>query len=148
MNRVIIRLNSQQVTPEGELVSEHTSSAVGHWQKKANSIIVRYHENEDSGLGDTVTVLKWTGDRLVVVRSGDVESRQEFAVGLHKTGMYRTPHGNIELDYETLQLSSEQHPGQLNLSVIYGQSVGNVPRNITSLWIEIEEDTTWTSRVN
>ena len=148
MERVIIRLNSQQVTTEGEVVAEHSSSSVGHWQKKADTTIVRYHEAEGSGLGDTITVLKWSGDRLVVVRSGEVESRQEFAVGLHKTGLYRTPHGNIELDYETLQLSSEHQQGLLTLSVIYGQTIGNVPRSITSLRIEIEEDTAWTSRVN
>ena len=148
MERVIIRISSRQITPEGEIVFEHSSSSVGHRHKKADMTIVRYPENPDSGLGDTVTVLKWSGDRLVVVRSGDVESRQEFVVGLHKTGLYSTPHGNFELDYETLQLASEQHQGSLTLSVVFGSSIGAAPQQVTNLRIEIEEDIAWKSKMN
>ena len=148
MERVIIRISSRQITPEGEVVFEHSASSVGHLHKKTDTIIVRYHENEDSGLGDTITVLKWSGDRLVVVRSGDVQSRQEFVVGLHKTGLYCTPHGNFELDYETLQLASEQHQGLLTLSVVFGSSLGDAPQQVTNLRIEIEEDIAWKSKMN
>ena len=148
MERVVIRISSRQFSPEGALVAEHSSSSVGHRQTKGDKILVRYLENEDSGLGDTITVLKWSGDRLVVVRSGAVESRQEFAVGLHKSGVYHTLHGDFPLDYTTMQLASEQQQGLLVLSAVFGLSIGEAPQNVTHLRIEIEEDAAWKSKMN
>ena len=46
----------------------------------------------DSCLAGTKTTIKWDYERVIILRSGTVDCRQEFAGGLVSESMYRTPY--------------------------------------------------------
>ncbi|MFQ9935529.1 MAG: DUF1934 domain-containing protein [Phascolarctobacterium faecium] len=63
----------------------------GDWQKN-NKYYVFYDESEAAGLAGTKTTIKWDYERVIILRSGTVDCRQEFAGGLVSESMYWTPY--------------------------------------------------------
>ena len=60
--------------------------------EKNNKYYVFYDESEAAGLAGTKTTIKWDYERVIILRSGTVDCRQEFAGGLVSESMYRTPY--------------------------------------------------------
>lgn len=70
----------------------------------------RYEENEP-GMGRTSTLLKVSPEEIRVIRQGDVESEQTFAVGETRPGFYRTPQGTLHLTTRAESVSVELDNG-------------------------------------
>ena len=65
-----------------------------------------YEENEGSGLEGTKTTIKWEQNRVILIRSGAINHRQEFCVGLEDHSLYKTPYLEIPLLTETKYLNT------------------------------------------
>jgi uncharacterized beta-barrel protein YwiB (DUF1934 family) len=63
----------------------------GTLHEKNGSWYARYQESELTGLAGTMTTIKWDRERIIVLRSGSVEHRQEFYPGLSQASLYKTP---------------------------------------------------------
>ena len=88
----------------------------------------RYTEVE--GNGRTVTLLKVGPEEIRVIRQGDIESEQTFAVGEFRQGFYRTDQGTLQLSTRTSLVSVHLEEGLGTVEWAYemhlaGEFVGN-----------------------
>lgn len=90
MQPVKIHIYSQSHSSAGTENIETT--AYGRLAEKNNKYYVFYDESEAAGLAGTKTTIKWDYERVIILRSGTVGCRQEFAGGLVSESMYRTPY--------------------------------------------------------
>ena len=90
MQPVKIHIYSQSHSSAGTENIETT--AYGRLAEKNNKYYVFYDESEAAGLAGTKTTIKWDYERVIILRSGTVDCRQEFAGGLVSESMYRTPY--------------------------------------------------------
>lgn len=78
------------------------------YRKGANTYY-RYREQEE--MGDTFTLLKIGPEEIRIVRQGEMESEQAFAVGEARTGYYRTAQGLLSLATRTSRISVQLEEG-------------------------------------
>ena len=84
---------------------------------------------------DETTTIKWDYDNVVIIRSGTVESRQEFAQGLECISVYKTPYMTFGLKTNTEYVYVYCRDGIWNMLELAGQE-----RNEMKIKIVIEED--------
>ncbi|WP_424769103.1 DUF1934 domain-containing protein [Paenibacillus sp. sgz302251] len=85
-----------------------THAYEGEWFRKARSVFIRYSEPAAEGdpmAGEVRTLLRYRPEEMSIVRRGVIESEQLFAVGLRRTGYYRTPMISFSLETDTTQLT-------------------------------------------
>ena len=101
----------------------------------------RYQESETTGLAGTTTTIKWDRERVIVLRSGSVEHRQEFFPGLNQASLYKTPELEIPMQTRTRGVKIEFLPeGIWLLAIDYELVYFSKERNQMHLRIKIEED--------
>ena len=77
MEPVKIRIFSMIKDDSGE--SQTTEQRyTGTMTERSGKYYVMYHEDAQSGLEGTKTTLKWDQNRVIIMRSGTVDHRQEF----------------------------------------------------------------------
>jgi uncharacterized beta-barrel protein YwiB (DUF1934 family) len=107
---------------------------------KGTHIYYRYNET-DENMGRTGTTLKIESEHIRIIRHGDIQSEQTFALQSHKHGFYQTPQGKLELATFTHDLTidlidqmgsiswsydlyvSDELSGTYDLSVVISEAV-------------------------
>ena len=69
-----------------------------------DSIILSYEETELTGMEGTTTTFTVTGPRVILTRSGKVNSQMVFEEGKQHTSLYETPFGELTVDIQTSSL--------------------------------------------
>mgnify|MGYP000273155083 CR=1 FL=1 len=89
--------------------------------EKNGKFYVFYDETEAVGMQGTKTTIKWNYDNVVIIRSGTVESRQEFAQGLECISVYKTPYitFGLKTNTEYLYVTAVTVFGTLNLNICW-----------------------------
>ncbi|MFD2614556.1 DUF1934 domain-containing protein [Paenibacillus gansuensis] len=72
----------------------------GTLYRKENAVYLRYAET-DEAMGNTMTTVRIDPQELKIIRHGEVESDQTFAVGRRLPGNYRTPFVSMQLETHT-----------------------------------------------
>lgn len=108
---------------------------------KAGKNYVIYQEDAQSGLEGTKTTLKWDQERVIILRNGSVDHRQEFCKGLRDNSLYSTPYMQIPLTTETSYLYTYFRDGIWRLELEYTLYHGGEPYGDMKILIEVEEDT-------
>ena len=83
---------------ETELMTEGTMTF------KGESIYLTYEESELTGMKGTTTTFSVEGNRVVLERTGTVNSRMVFEEGQQHTSLYETPFGELSVDIQTSRL--------------------------------------------
>ena len=63
-----------------------------------------YEESELTGMEGTTTTFSVEGKRVVLERTGTVNSRMVFEEGVQHTSLYETPFGELSVDIQTSRL--------------------------------------------
>lgn len=139
MHAVKITVKSQGRDLSGvenlELVSYGTMT------EKNSKWYVRYQESETTGMAGTMTTIKWDLQRVIVLRNGSVEHRQEFFPGLHVDSLYRTPELEIPMSTRTKSVDIKQlFDGSWQLLIAYELFYFQTESKQMDLRITIEED--------
>lgn len=113
----------------------------GTMTAKDGKYYVMYSEDEQSGLANTKTTLKWDDERVIILRSGSVEHRQEFCMGLADKSVYHTPYLDIPMTTHTTYLDTRFARGAWQLQMECKLLHGDEPYDERKIIIEIEEDT-------
>ncbi|MEO3946099.1 DUF1934 domain-containing protein [Gorillibacterium sp. CAU 1737] len=100
-----VRLTVVNDTGEERMVMSYDADL---YRKGANTYY-RYREQEE--MGDTVTLLKIGPEEIRIVRQGEMESEQAFAVGEARTGYYRTAQGLLSLATRTSRIAVQLEEG-------------------------------------
>ncbi len=113
----------------------------GRMTEKNGTNYVFYEESEVTGLEGTKTTIKWNDERIIILRSGTLDHRQEFCQGLVDKSLYQTPYLKIPLETATKYLYTGFRKGVWNLEIEYSLSHSGQPYGDMKILIEIEEDT-------
>lgn len=113
----------------------------GCMAEKNGTNYVFYEESEVTGLEGTKTTIKWNDERIIILRSGTLDHRQEFCQGLVDKSLYQTPYLKIPLETATKYLYTGFRKGVWNLEIEYSLSHSGQPYGDMKILIEIEEDT-------
>jgi uncharacterized beta-barrel protein YwiB (DUF1934 family) len=113
----------------------------GRMAEKNGTNYVFYEESEVTGMEGTKTTIKWNDERIIILRSGTLDHRQEFCQGLVDKSLYQTPYLKIPLETATKYLYTGFRKGVWNLEIEYSLSHSGQPYGDMKILIEIEEDT-------
>jgi uncharacterized beta-barrel protein YwiB (DUF1934 family) len=104
--RVGIRLESSQ--EEETTITEYK----GTLYRKPHAVFLRYEETGEDGSRSAVTV-RFDGGVLRIVRRGEVDSEQSYAVGKRLAGSYKSPYMKLGLETDTdhLQMTGGDRGG-------------------------------------
>lgn len=67
-------------------------------------LVLTYQETALTGMEGTVTTFEVQEKRVVLTRSGSVNSRMVFEEGRQHTSLYETPYGELSVDINTSRL--------------------------------------------
>lgn len=67
-------------------------------------LVLTYQETALTGMEGTTTTFEVQGSRVVLTRSGSVNSRMVFEEGRQHTSLYETPYGELSVDINTSRL--------------------------------------------
>ena len=100
---VLIKVRGEQyfdnVDPDAtELTTE------GTMELTAEGMILSYEETELTGMEGTTTTFVIAGPRVILTRSGKVNSQMVFEEGRQHTSLYETPFGELSIDIQTSRL--------------------------------------------
>ena len=69
-----------------------------------DGMILSYEETELTGMEGTTTTFTVAGPRVILTRSGKVNSQMVFEEGRQHTSLYETPFGELTVDIQTSRL--------------------------------------------
>lgn len=137
MQPVKIRILSTTSEPGSDAQSSE-QKYTGMMTEKDGKYYVMYKENEQSGLDNTKTTLKWDDEHVIVMRSGSVDHRQEFRKGYLDKSLYQTPYLKIPLTTETSYVYTYFRDGIWRLEMEYTLYHEEKPYGEMKILIEIE----------
>lgn len=70
----------------------------------ADGLLLSYQETELTGMEGTTTTFEVKGPRVILTRSGTVNSQMVFEEGRRHTSLYETPFGELPVDIRTSAL--------------------------------------------
>ena len=76
----------------------------GTMELTEDGMILSYEETELTGMAGTTTTFAVAGPRVVLTRSGSVNSQMVFEEGKQHTSLYETPFGELSIDIQTSRL--------------------------------------------
>ena len=76
----------------------------GPLELSEEGLTLRYHESALTGMEGTVTTFAVRGERVILTRSGTVNSQMIFEEGRQHTSLYETPYGELSVDIQTSRL--------------------------------------------
>ena len=76
----------------------------GTMELTEDGMILSYEETELTGMAGTTTTFTVAGPRVVLTRSGSVNSQMVFEEGKQHTSLYETPFGELSIDIQTSRL--------------------------------------------
>lgn len=138
MKKVRIHVKSYEKNNNEKAAIETVS--FGRMAEKNRKFYVFYDETEAVGMQGTKTTIKWNYDNVVIIRSGTVESRQEFARGLECISVYKTPYITFGLKTNTEYLYVYCRDGIWNIELEYMLEIAGQEQSEMKIKITIEED--------
>ena len=112
----------------------------GQMTEREEKFYVVYEETAATGLEGTKTTIKWDMERVVILRHGKLEHRQEFAFGFIDNSLYKTPYMDIPVVVKTKNIAITRDDDSWKLCVEYSTEIGEDVPNEISLKIVIEEE--------
>ena len=73
----------------------------GTMKTEGDTVYLSYEESEMTGMEGTTTTFEVKGPRVILTRSGTVNSQMVFEEGRQHTSLYETPFGELSVDIQT-----------------------------------------------
>lgn len=135
MKPVKVRIISRNKGDESQTIEQNYR---GQFAEKLGKNYLIYEEDGQSGLEGTKTTVKWEQDHVLILRTGSVQHRQEFAKGLVDHSVYLTPYLKIPLRTETSYVYTYFRKGIWHIEIEYTIYHDDAPYGEMQILIEIE----------
>lgn len=76
----------------------------GTMELREDGMLLTYQETELTGMEGTTTTFEVCGPKVILKRSGTVNSQMVFEEGKQHTSLYETPFGELSVDIQTSAL--------------------------------------------
>lgn len=110
----------------------------GEMLEKSGYYYVMYEDSSEEGFAGTKTTIKWDEERVLILRSGALKHRQEFAKDMVDESVYRTPYMEIPLVTKTNYLYTYFRKGKYHIDLDYTLYHSGAEYGEMKLLIEIE----------
>ena len=136
---VIMSIRGTQTTP-GEQPETVELTTAGTMEREGETVILSYQESPLTGLTDTVTTFRIEPGRIILERTGAVESRMEFVEGQSGESLYRIEEGALLLRVfaKKMEVDLREDSGQFHLC--YSIEVENTPMGTIDYHITIRPE--------
>lgn len=115
-----------------ELVTE------GVMEVTPDGFLLTYQETELTGMEGTTTCFEIKGARVILSRSGNVNSQMVFEEGRQHTSLYETPVGELTIDIQTSRLRQNLTERGGLLEIRYSIAVEHVVTGRNSFKIRVK----------
>ena len=105
--------DSTGVSDKLELITQ------GKVYHKDGKIYIQYKESEVTGLEGTSTTIKLMEDKVVLTRSGSMNSQMIFESGKRNVSYYDTPYGGFTIGVSTTSAHIHDEENKLNVQIEY-----------------------------
>lgn len=131
---IFIKSTIDEVGGESAEIEINTEAQIYY---KADVLYIKYNESEISGLEDTTTTLRVTGDEVKIIRFGQVKSNLRVKLNEDLESVYQTPYGNFELTASGMLLDNKiSQEGSGELTIKYKLVIQDMSVNINTLVIK------------
>ncbi len=113
------RINIETTQDLGRSNDKISLMTEGMYSRQGDAWVVRYIENEASGMAGTMTRIEVYDDRVVVDRKGPLTARLEFCPGGSNRFPYHTEYGMSLLGIHTRSFTSKLDEDGGSLSIRY-----------------------------
>ncbi len=112
---------------------------MGHMVEKNGKNYVMYKDTGEETFAGTKTTIKWDEERVLILRSGALEHRQEFFKDMVDESTYKTPYMEIPLVTKTNYLYTYFRKGVWHIDLDYTLTHSGEVYGDMKILIEIEE---------
>ncbi|MBD5151595.1 MAG: DUF1934 domain-containing protein [Oscillibacter sp.] len=104
-----------------------------------DAISLAYEETELTGMEGTTTRFTLQGDRVVLERTGTIQSRMEFKQGERSSSLYETPWGTMVVDIATTKLAHRLNERGGVLEIVFTIAVNHQVTGENRFKIRVKE---------
>ena len=135
---VIISIKGMQ-TYEGSDPDTIELVTQGRLERDGQGYTLSYQESELTGLDGTLTTFQVEGERVTLMRVGEVNSQMVFEQGRRHLSMYNTPYGAMAIGINTrhLQTSLDERGGKIEID--YALEIDHAIAGHNLFRIEVKE---------
>ena len=124
------------VDPDGtELMTEGTMTVT------EDGLCLSYEETELTSMAGTTTTFDIRGKRVILTRSGSVNSQMVFEEGQKHTSLYSTPFGDMTIDIQTSRLRHNLTERGGIMDIQYSIAVEHIVTGRNAFRIRVREKT-------
>jgi len=95
----------------------------GTLRETPDGFLLSYQESKLTGMEGTTTTFEIRGNRVLLTRSGKVNSQMVFEEGRQHTSLYETPFGEMTIDIQTSRLRHSMTRSGGTLEIRYSIAV-------------------------
>lgn len=139
MDNVVLKIIGSQQDIYGKETTIETK-ALGRYFLKNGVHYITYIDTELNQNGaETTTLLKVYPDRVILVRKGSVQQRQEFKLGQKMDSVYITPYGRMNLTVYARKIKTDFTAASGAIDIAYDLEVDGQWQSNNMLAITIQE---------
>ena len=116
-----------------ELVTE------GRLEGDGQGYTLSYQESQLTGLGGTLTTLQVEGERVTLLRVGEVNSQMVFEEGRRHMSMYDTPYGAMAIGINTRHLYADLSEQGGSIEIDYALEIDHALAGRNLFQIQVTE---------
>ena len=138
-HNVFMSIRGTQSTP-GEAPESIELTTAGTMEREGDTIVLSYQESPLTGLADTTTTFRIEPGKIILERTGAVESRMEFVEGQSGESLYRIEEGALLLRVfaKKMEVDLQEDSGQFHLC--YSIEVENTPMGTIDYHITVRPE--------
>ena len=138
-HNVFMSIRGTQTTP-GEAPESIELTTAGTMERKGDTVVLSYQESPLTGLADTTTTFRIEPGKIILERTGAVESRMEFVEGQSGESLYRIEEGALLLRVfaKKMEVDLQEDSGQFHLC--YSIEVENTPMGTIDYHITVRPE--------
>ena len=138
-HNVFMSIRGTQSTP-GEAPESIELTTAGTMEREGDTVVLSYQESPLTGLADTTTTFRIEPGKIILERTGAVESRMEFVEGQSGESLYRIEEGALLLRVfaKKMEVDLQENSGQFHLC--YSIEVENTPMGTIDYHITVRPE--------
>ena len=134
------------ITVKGQIASEDGSEpetvelvTEGIVYEKEGKTFITYHESEVTGMDGTRTLIKVAPEKIVLTRSGTINSQMIFEAGKRNDSYYDTQYGGFTISIHTLKFNLAYDDRVVAFNISYELDFNGSPTGENFLSVRAEK---------
>ena len=138
-HKAIITVKGQMAGENGDAPQTVELVTEGIVYEKEGKTYITYHESEVTGMDGTRTLIKVAPEKIVISRTGTINSQMIFEAGKRNDSYYDTQYGGFTISIHTLAYQVACEDQAVAFHVLYELDFNGAPTGENSLSVRAEK---------